>query len=94
MTVPVSLFDSIIGVLDFLGQFSQKMEDAAELARIGKYYAVEDMLTTSPAEKYGKVTLQNHYERIADEGQVRTIIMPYLPTDEDDGLCYLITQYK
>ena len=45
------------------------MEDAAELARIGKYYAVEDMLTTSDSEKYGKVTLRQHYERIAVEGQ-------------------------
>jgi divinyl chlorophyllide a 8-vinyl-reductase len=45
------------------------MEDAAELARIGKYYAVEDMLTTEPKEKYGKVTLRQHYERIAVEGQ-------------------------
>ena len=45
------------------------MEDAAELGRIGKYYAVEDMLTTEPAEKFGKVTLRQHYERIAVEGQ-------------------------
>ena len=45
------------------------MEDAAELARIGKYYAVEDMLTTRDSEKYGKVTLRQHYERIAVEGQ-------------------------
>jgi len=45
------------------------MEDAAELGRIGKYYAVEDMLTTEPGEKFGKVTLRQHYERIAVEGQ-------------------------
>ena len=45
------------------------MEDAAELGRIGKYYAVEDMLTTEPKEKYGKITLRQHYERIAKEGQ-------------------------
>lgn len=36
---------------------------------VGKYYAVEDMLTTLPAEKYGKITLKEHYERIAVEGQ-------------------------
>ena len=67
---PISLFDSIIGFLEFWGKFSPRMEDAAELARIGKYYAVEDMLTTNPDEKYGKITLQQHYERIAVEGQV------------------------
>jgi divinyl chlorophyllide a 8-vinyl-reductase len=36
---------------------------------IGKYYAVEDMLTTAPAEKFGLVTLKQHYTRIAVEGQ-------------------------
>ena len=35
----------------------------------GKYYAVEDMLTTKPDEKFGKITLQEHYDRIAVEGQ-------------------------
>jgi hypothetical protein len=35
----------------------------------GKYYAVEDMLTTDPSEKFGKITLQEHYDRIAVEGQ-------------------------
>lgn len=29
----------------------KQFEDPAELAKIGKYYAVEDMLTTDPAEK-------------------------------------------
>ena len=27
------------------------------------------MLTTDPADKYGKTTLREHYERIAKEGQ-------------------------
>lgn len=35
----------------------------------GKYYAVEDMLTTDPEEKFGTITLQDHYNRIAVEGQ-------------------------
>jgi hypothetical protein len=35
----------------------------------GKYYAVEDMLTTDPSEKFGTITLQEHYDRIAVEGQ-------------------------
>jgi hypothetical protein len=34
-----------------------------------RYYALEDMLTTDPSEKYGKTTLRAHYERIAKEGQ-------------------------
>lgn len=48
---------------------SEKLEDAAEFGRIGRYYAIEDMLTTDPADKYGKTTLREHYERIANEGQ-------------------------
>lgn len=36
---------------------------------LGKYYAVEDMLTTDPSEKFGTITLQEHYDRIAVEGQ-------------------------
>jgi len=69
VAAPIGLFDFIIGTLDFFGQWSDQMADAAELARIGKYYAVEDMLTTAPSEKFGKVTLRQHYERIAVEGQ-------------------------
>ena len=48
---------------------SEKLEDAAEFGRIGRYYAIEDMLTTDPSEKYGQTTLRQHYERIAVEGQ-------------------------
>lgn len=35
----------------------------------GQYYAVEDMLTTLPGEKYGARTLLGHYERVLREGQ-------------------------
>jgi divinyl chlorophyllide a 8-vinyl-reductase len=69
ITVPVGLFDAIIGFIDFFAQFSAKARDAAELARIGKYYAVEDMLTTKPSEKFGQIKLRDHFKRIAEEGQ-------------------------
>lgn len=36
---------------------------------VGRYYAVEDMLTTDPDEKYGTITMQDHYDKIAAEGQ-------------------------
>eukprot|EP01036_Dinobryon_divergens_P026203 gene26203-34824_t len=68
-TAPVELFDAIIGAFAWFGQFFPSMEDAAELGRIGKYYAVEDMLTTEPAEKFGSRTLKQHYTRISVEGQ-------------------------
>jgi len=68
---PLWLFDTIINSLQFLADVfkSEALEDAAETGRIGKYYAVEDMLTTKPEEKYGTITLQEHYDRIAVEGQ-------------------------
>lgn len=68
---PLFLFDVIIDSLQWVADTfkSEKFEDAAELARIGKYYAVEDMLTTDPNEKFGTITLQEHYNRIAVEGQ-------------------------
>jgi len=71
--VPIGLFDVIIGGLqwtaDTFSKLGDKLDDAAELGRIGKYYAVEDMLTTDPAEKYGRTTLREHYEYIAENGQ-------------------------
>lgn len=68
---PLWLFDVIIDSLQWVADTfnSEKFENAAELGRIGKYYAVEDMLTTDPSEKFGTITLQEHYDRIAVEGQ-------------------------
>jgi len=68
---PLWLFDTIIDSLQFLADKfeSEKLENAAELGRIGKYYAVEDMLTTDPEEKFGTMTLMEHYKKIAVEGQ-------------------------
>jgi len=68
---PLWLFDTIIDSLQWASDTfsSEKFENAAELGRIGKYYAVEDMLTTDPEEKFGTMTLQEHYDKIAVEGQ-------------------------
>ena len=68
---PLWLFDTIIDSLQWLANVtgSEALENAAETGRIGKYYAVEDMLTTDPKEKYGTITLQEHFDRIAVEGQ-------------------------
>jgi len=69
--VPLLIFDIIIDSLQWVADtfHSEKFEDAAELGRIGKYYAVEDMLTTDPEEKFGTMTLQEHYDKITVEGQ-------------------------
>lgn len=69
--VPIAVFDAIEQLISKLASLlgSQGLDDAAELARIGRYYAVEDMLTTEPAEKYGKIRLRDHYENVAVNGQ-------------------------
>mmetsp|Transcript_1224 Transcript_1224/g.5186 ORF Transcript_1224/g.5186 Transcript_1224/m.5186 type:complete len:373 (+) Transcript_1224:159-1277(+) len=69
VTVPASLFDVIIGGFEFLARFLPNFEDTAEFGRIGKYYAVEDMVAVGEGEKYGKTTLAEHYKKIAEEGQ-------------------------
>jgi len=71
IAVPIGLFDVIINSLQWIADTfkSEKFENAAELGRIGKYYAVEDMLTTDPSEKFGSTTLLQHYQKIAVEGQ-------------------------
>eukprot|EP00957_Ditylum_brightwellii_P115855 8837642-Ditylum_brightwellii.AAC.2 len=68
---PTWIFDYIINTLQFLADVfkSEKLEDAAETGRIGKYYAVEDMLTTDPSEKFGTTSMQDHYNKIASRGQ-------------------------
>ena len=69
--VPIKIFDVIIDGLQWAANTfkSEQLEDAAEFGRIGRYYAIEDMLTTDPAERYGRTTLREHYARIAKEGQ-------------------------
>eukprot|EP00555_Chaetoceros_dichaeta_P003485 CAMPEP_0198249064 /NCGR_PEP_ID=MMETSP1447-20131203/688_1 /TAXON_ID=420782 /ORGANISM="Chaetoceros dichaeta, Strain CCMP1751" /LENGTH=411 /DNA_ID=CAMNT_0043933603 /DNA_START=30 /DNA_END=1265 /DNA_ORIENTATION=+ len=68
---PLWIFDTIIDSLQWVADTlkSEKFENAAESGRIGKYYAVEDMLTTDPDEKFGTMTLMEHYKKIAVEGQ-------------------------
>jgi divinyl chlorophyllide a 8-vinyl-reductase len=68
---PTWIFDVIINSFQFLATITKNefLEDATEYARIGKYYAVEDMLTTAPEEKYGKITMMDHYREIAAKGQ-------------------------
>lgn len=71
LPVPIGVFDAIVGGIkwayDLTGADSVK--DAWELGQIGRYYAVEDMLTTEPAEKYGAMSLLEHYKNVAENGQ-------------------------
>jgi divinyl chlorophyllide a 8-vinyl-reductase len=46
--VPLALLDAIIAVLGTVGRFVPALEEKAELARIGRYYATESMLVLDP----------------------------------------------
>jgi len=69
--VPIGVLHFFVNSFQWLADVfrSDKLNDAAELARIVRYYAIEDMLTTSPDEKYGTMTTRQHYEYIAKNGQ-------------------------
>lgn len=81
VTTPIWIFDVIINSLQWLADVtnSESLADAAETGRIGKYYAVEDMLTTDPSEKYGTISLKDHYSRLVAEGR-----------PEDDPCTYIM----
>lgn len=69
--VPTQIFDLSIGMIEWIARNfpSQKWEDVLETAKIGKYYAVEDMLTTNAEEKFGSIRMMDHFEKIARDGQ-------------------------
>jgi divinyl chlorophyllide a 8-vinyl-reductase len=69
--VPTEIFDWSIGMIEWIAKNfpSQKWEDVLETAKIGKYYAVEDMLTTEEEEKFGSIKMMDHFEKIARDGQ-------------------------
>ncbi|PNW88749.1 hypothetical protein CHLRE_01g042800v5 [Chlamydomonas reinhardtii] len=75
--VPVALMDGMIGLFDSLAKLFPQLEDSAEFARIGKYYATESMLVYDEARGvyledetpgYGKDTLEDFFSRAVKEG--------------------------
>jgi divinyl chlorophyllide a 8-vinyl-reductase len=71
--VPVALLDGIAGVLGGLARVLPALEEKAELARIGRYYATESMLVLDPltgrydatlTPSYGSETLLDYYARV------------------------------
>lgn len=77
--VPVGLMDGMIGIFDFLAGVFPQLEDSAEFAKIGKYYATESMLLMDPATgeydadatpEYGETTLASFFEESVRNGGV------------------------
>ncbi|GLC72861.1 hypothetical protein PLESTF_001301100 [Pleodorina starrii] len=75
--VPVALMDGMISIFDGLASIFPSLEDTAEFARIGKYYATESMLVWDEQRNvyveeatpgYGKDTLEDFFARAVKEG--------------------------
>merc|ERR1712216_1035071 len=60
--VPIAVFDAIIGTIEFFSKFFPSLVDTAEFAKIGRYYATEDMVGPS----YGTTTLKDFFEDVAE----------------------------
>ena len=88
---PTWIFDYVIRGLEFLADLTQspELDDAAETARIGKYYAVEDMLTTDESEKYGIITTRDHFAKIAAQGQD-----PFTPVRATAGIAQALESIR
>jgi len=75
--IPIRIFDLTIPVLSGLSKLFPMLEDKAEFARIGKYYASESMLSLDPETEtydsaatpsFGNDSLKDFYARILKEG--------------------------
>ncbi|KAI8105731.1 hypothetical protein M9434_000313 [Picochlorum sp. BPE23] len=75
--VPVAVMDGAIGLFDWLASIFPQLEDSAEFAKIGKYYAVESMLALDPktgeysadlTPSYGNDTLEDFFKQAVEEG--------------------------
>lgn len=69
------LLSKVATGLDIAGRMSRRARDAADLARIGHYYATESMLVwdgsrydAGATPETGQDTLRDHYARIVAEG--------------------------
>ncbi|KAJ8907774.1 hypothetical protein NDN08_007879 [Rhodosorus marinus] len=61
---PIGVMDVGISVLDFVSKLLPGAKDAAEFARIGKYYAVQDMV----GPEYGNDTLEDFFKDVIENG--------------------------
>ena len=75
--LPLALFDVAERVLGGAARVFPRLDDKAEFARIGRYYATESMLALNPATgeydaeatpEYGTQTLRQFYRRVLDQG--------------------------
>jgi divinyl chlorophyllide a 8-vinyl-reductase len=81
ISIPVGFLDTIINVFETIqsllpkgSKYQLNFEDVAEIARIVKYYAVEPMDATGEGQVQGKISLKDHFAKIAERsGQLEEI---------------------
>jgi len=74
--VPIQIMDGAIWVFDQLAKVFKNLEDAAEFAKIGRYYAAESMLLQDETgaynaditPSYGKDTLEDFFKNSVKNG--------------------------
>jgi len=69
--VPIGVLHAVVGALELLARLTRAapVEDAAEIARILRYYATEDMVAVGEGEVYGSDSLVDFYRTVAAEGR-------------------------
>ena len=77
LSIPLGLMDGPIALLEGLSRLFPGVQDTAEFARIGRYYASESMLVWDEDHKcydadatpsYGTDTLEDFFERVVRDG--------------------------
>lgn len=77
LSIPMQVLDTLIGTFVLLEQIISKLgmeklrlrlDDAAEIARIVRYYASEPMVATADGEVQGKTRLRDHFAKISARG--------------------------
>jgi hypothetical protein len=71
--VPLGIVVIVKFVLNWMARISgnESVENMAEMSRIVHYYASESMLTTNEDERFGTVTVRDHYKRMLQKGKAR-----------------------
>jgi divinyl chlorophyllide a 8-vinyl-reductase len=69
--VPIGVLNAIVAVLSFLASVTRltALEDAAEISRILRYYASEDMVAVGKGEQYGSDSVADFYKTVAANGR-------------------------
>lgn len=91
VSIPLGIFDVLINTFTFfektfdlfkLESLTEKFSDAAELARIVRYYATEPMVATDYSKKQvqGTINLKDHFRAIADRGGLLEEVDPMTTT--------------